>query len=137
MFLLMFAIGEKKYGIDVEDIVSVVPAFDLQEDTSYPLPFMGWREYQDMRLPVFDLNYAITNEPIKRLFGTRHVIVNCKIGEKIIRIAVAIGGLESVSEFTIADSDIGVSCKAGNNDYPNVVIVDVSAILREVIFDYE
>ena len=137
MFALVFAIGEKKYGIDVEDIVSVVPAFDLQEDSSYTLPFMGWREYQDVRLPVFDLNYAITNEPIKRLFGTRHIIVNCKVGEKKIRIAVAIGGLESVFEFVNGAFESDVFCKVSNNEYPSVMIVDISAILKEVIFDYE
>ena len=29
MFALIFTLDEKKYGIDVENIVSVMPAFDV------------------------------------------------------------------------------------------------------------
>ena len=139
MFALIFTVGDKKYGIDVNDIVSVAPAFDLIEDASYPLPFAGWREYQEGKIPVFDLNYALNGVCVKRVFGTRHIIVNFKFGEKILRVALAAEGLESVSEFT-DELELAVNTPlrtAENNEYGKVVLVDIASVLKEVVFDYE
>jgi chemotaxis signal transduction protein len=140
MFVLVFTVDEKKYGIDVENIVSVAPAFDIMEDTSHSLPFVGWREYQEKRIPVFDLNYAINDVLVKYLFGTRHIIVNCQFGEKKIRIALVAQGLESVSEFaseSISGNVGDVFRVAKNNEYENLMIVNIPTILKEALFDYE
>ena len=139
MFALIFTVDDKKYGIDVEDIVSVAPAFDLIEDSSHPLPFAGWREYKDGKIPVFDLKYALNGICVKRLFGTRHIIANCKFGEKKLRVALAAEGLESVSEF-VDEFEIAVNTPlrtVENNEYGKVALVDIALVLKGVVFDYE
>ena len=140
MFALVFTVDEKKYGLDVEDIISVEPAFDVEADVLHPMPFVGWRDYQGLYIPTFDLNYAINGSCVKHLFGTRHIIANCQFGGKKIKIVLVAQGLESVSNFTddlISGNPEDVYRTAKNNEYESVVLVNITEILKEVLFDYE
>lgn len=140
MFALIFTLDKKKYGIDVENIVSVMPAFDVAKDDSHALSFVGWRDYQNGRIPVFDLNYAINQKCVKRILGVRHIIFNITFGEKKKPIALAIGEVESVSEFDgqpLSKTADDIFYTVNNNEYGDVEIINIALLLKGALFDYE
>ncbi|MBE6412205.1 MAG: hypothetical protein E7036_06595 [Opitutales bacterium] len=140
MFALIFTLDEKKYGIDVENIVSVMPAFDVVKDDSCKLSFIGWRNYQNGRIPTFDLNYAINQKYVKHILGVRHIIFNATFADEKKPIALAIGGVESVSEFSeqaFSKTSDDTFCTAHNNEYGDVEIINIASLLKGALFDYE
>ncbi len=135
MYALIFSAGGKNYAIDVLSVFAVAPAFDLEEDNAHTLPFVGWRDFKDVRIPVFDLNYAIVGERSRRLFGTRHIIASVDfLGKKLSAAFVAESVLQ-VSKISECDTgDIFIDSKMGD---ASVMLVNLSKLFEGSLFDYE
>jgi len=98
MHALIFKAGEKTCAIGLGCVECVAPAFDTQGLQDEP-PFSGFRDFGGEKIPVFDINFAVSGRKARRLFGTRHIIVKMKIGGKETRAALLAEGISGVREF--------------------------------------
>ncbi len=139
MFALTFMAGGKAYGLDLKNVLTVLPAFDLNPDNSHPLPFVGWHGDGKNRVPAFDLNFAITSKPAMRLFGTRHILASVDFGGARLKIALIAERVSQVLEFpdpeiSGEDTRVFITARSGNE---SVEIVNLEKILDGSLFEYE
>ncbi len=135
MHALIFKAADEYYAIDVLSVFAVAPAFDLEEDNSRPFPFVGWRNFKDARIPVFDLNFAIIGKCSRKLFGTRHIIVSVKFAEKTLVVAFVAESVLQVSE--ISDCNFEDIFNESSFDATRVKLVNLSKLFECALFDYE
>lgn len=135
MFALVFSAGGKKYGIALENVSTVSPAFDIVPDASRPAPFAGWHRVGGVSLPAFDLNYALTSKPATRLFGTRHIIADVDFGGRPLRIALIVEKVSNVAEFPSLEKPV-YDAETVSSDGEKIELVDVAGLLKGSLFAY-
>ena len=76
MLLLQFQAGDERYGLDVSQVIEVVP-----QVTFRPLPHAdpcvaGLFNYRGTMVPVIDLTTLLTGAPSRPLFSTRIILTD-------------------------------------------------------------
>lgn len=136
MFALMFSVGKRVCGIDLKNVVTVSPAFDLISDSTRPLPFVGWHCDGTRRLPAFDLNYAIAAVPARRLLGTRHILSAVKFGRSDMRIVLVAEGVSQVVSFAESDTFVENGRKFAKIGADKMELVELEKLLGGSLFEY-
>ena len=78
MMLLVFKVGEDRYGVDVNAIVEVTPSVPLQSIPQVPDYVVGLLNFRGKVVPVFDLSRLIAHSPARRCLSTRIMLVELK-----------------------------------------------------------
>jgi chemotaxis-related protein WspB len=78
--LLTFAADGRKYGIDVAEVVAVLPAAGVRPVDRAPEWLRGVLTFRGRLLPVVDVTAMLRGRASKRAFGTRIVIVRGSSG---------------------------------------------------------
>lgn len=73
---LLFEAADQRYGLDVSNILEVVPAVHLRKIPGVPEYVAGVFCYRDTIVPVLDLNQMLCGLPAVQRFSTRMILVN-------------------------------------------------------------
>lgn len=72
---LLFEVANQRYGLDVSEILEVVPAVDLRKLPGVPASVAGVFCYRGAIVPVLDLSQMLVGRPAQQRFSTRIVLV--------------------------------------------------------------
>jgi chemotaxis-related protein WspB len=75
MAALLFEIDGQRYGLDIAQVLKVVPAVPLRRIPQAPDYVAGILRYQNMLVPVIDLSQLIAGRPARNLLSTRMILV--------------------------------------------------------------
>lgn len=75
MLLLLFEIGDGRYALNAEQIVSVVPLVKLKKIPLMPDYVAGLMNYRGEAIPVIDLGQLVTGTPSAARFSTRIILI--------------------------------------------------------------
>lgn len=87
MMLLLFTVGDDRFGLDVSQIVEVIPYISLKRVPRAPECVAGLFNFRGAAVPVIDLAVLIAGTPSQRHLSTRIVLVRyapAKSGGRII-----------------------------------------------------
>ena len=76
MLLILFQIGNDRFGLDVEQVLEVVPVVTFKKAPHTPGYVAGMFNYRGTIVPVIDLSTLISGEPSKSFLSTRILLVN-------------------------------------------------------------
>ena len=85
--------------MDIVNVETVVPAIEFAKADASELPFAGRIDCFGEKLPLFDMNFALTGEPARRMFGTRYVISKLSADGGGVRAALMVEAATQVAEF--------------------------------------
>ena len=74
--LLLFMVGGDRYGMDITDVVEVIPFIPLKKLSHTPNYVAGVFNYRGLAVPVIDVSMLISGKPAQNYFSTRLVIIN-------------------------------------------------------------
>ena len=80
MLLLQFQAGNNRYGIDVAEVIEVVPRVRFRELPHADPAVAGLMNYRGTLVPVIDLTVLLTGAPSRPFFSTRIVVANYPAG---------------------------------------------------------
>ena len=75
MMVLLFKINDDRYGIDVANVVEVMPNVPLQKIPRAPEYFSGLLNYRGKILPVIDLSLLVGDKPVGPFLSSRIILV--------------------------------------------------------------
>lgn len=75
MLLLTFAVGDEPYGMDVADVIEVVPRVGLRAVPHAPGFVAGLLSYRGKVVPVVDLGLLLGSSPSADRLSTRIILV--------------------------------------------------------------
>ena len=81
LLLLLIHLGPDTYGLDVMDIVEVIPRIEVRPIPQAPDYVAGLISYRGTVVPLIDLKMMMRKEPCEAWLSTRIVIAECPVGE--------------------------------------------------------
>jgi chemotaxis-related protein WspB len=81
MMLLLFTVGEDRFGLEARHIVEVVPYVVLNRLVGMPECVTGLFNYRREVVPVIDLSQMLTGVPARRNLSTRIILVKYPVDE--------------------------------------------------------
>lgn len=75
MVALLFEVDGQRYGLDVSQVLKVLPAVHLRRLPRVPDYIAGVFRYRDAMVPVIDLSLLIKGKPVTSLLSTRIILV--------------------------------------------------------------
>jgi chemotaxis-related protein WspB len=76
MVALLFDVAGQQYGLDIRQVVEIVPAVKLRRLPSQPAYVAGVCRFRGAYVPVVDLSQLIAGTPAAERLSTRLVLVN-------------------------------------------------------------
>lgn len=85
MMLLLFKINGERYGLEVADVVELVPYVTLQRLPKSPAYIAGLMNLRGKIVPVVDLSILLCDRPVKRLMSSRIILIRpVKSGTRLV-----------------------------------------------------
>ncbi len=75
MMMLLFKVNSGRYGLDVADVVELVPYVSMQSLPKAPEYIPGLMNYRGKIVPVVDLAMLINNSPVRQLMSSRIILI--------------------------------------------------------------
>jgi chemotaxis-related protein WspB len=75
MKALIFHVDGQRYGLDITQIVKVLPCVGLRPLSGVPRYVAGVFRYRDEMIPVIDLSQLISGTPVPPMLSTRLILV--------------------------------------------------------------
>jgi chemotaxis-related protein WspB len=75
MKALIFHVDGQRYGLDITQVVKVLPYVDLRPLSGVPRYVAGVFRYRDEMIPVIDLSQLISGTPVPPMLSTRLILV--------------------------------------------------------------
>ena len=82
MMMLLFRINDQRYGLDVADVVELVPYVTLQRLPKAPEYIAGLMNYRGHIVPVVDLAMLTREKPTRHLMSSRIILIRPVKSEK-------------------------------------------------------
>jgi len=108
MMILLFKINDGRYGLDVADVVELVPYVTLQKLPKSQEYIAGLLNFRGRIVPVVDLSILLCDVPVKHLMSSRIILVKPVSSEDRLVGLLAENVTETikVSEDTFTDTGI-------------------------------
>ena len=74
--LLLFTVGEDRFGLDVRHVVEVIPHVNLKRLPKTPDYVAGLFNYRSVAVPVIDISKMIGGESVRRHLSTRIIVLD-------------------------------------------------------------
>ena len=81
MLLVAFSVGARRYGVPVDEVITVVPRLPVRPIAGAPAWVPGVFEYFGAMVPVVDLCALLEARPCRTAFATRVLLVRYPIAE--------------------------------------------------------
>lgn len=82
MLILLFKIGNERYGLDVNQIVEVIPLVLLKKIPRTPAHVAGLMNYRGKPVPVIDLGALLESGKHENKFSTRIIIIDYPVSAR-------------------------------------------------------
>jgi chemotaxis-related protein WspB len=111
MVALLFEVGGQRYGLDVAQVLKVLPSVRLRPLPRVPDYVAGVFRYRDTMVPVIDLSLLIKGKPVPSLLSTRIILVQHPgpSGKGRVLGLLAERATDSLDDTTAAPSSSGVA----------------------------
>jgi len=132
MMLLLFTVGEDRFGLEARHIVEVVPYVALSRLVGTPECVTGLFNYRRDVVPVVDLSKMLAGTPARANLSTRIILVNYPVGKGRHRIVglLAEHATETVKYSSSAFCGPGVGVK--NANFVSGLIMDEKGMVQWV-----
>lgn len=132
MLFLVFQLGARRYAIDAEQIVEVLPLVTVNEMARAPGDVAGVFVYRGAPAPVIDLSQLLEGRPAERRLSTRVVIVRGLDGDSETRVVglVAERATETIRREPADFVDSGVV--ADGAPYLGPVATDARGLVQRI-----
>ena len=135
MKLLIFAIGNDRYGLRTDSIIRVLPMLALSRLAHAPDYVAGLMNYRSAQVPVIDLQMLICGIPCEARFDTRIIVVDYAGSDGAHHLlglmAEQVDGIRGSDERTLVDA--GVARAAA--PYLGKITVDGAGIVQLIEVD--
>lgn len=81
MMLLLFTVGEDRFGLEVKHIVEIVPYVALKRLVGTPECVTGLFNYRQDVVPVVDLSRMLAGVPARNHLSTRIILVDYSVND--------------------------------------------------------
>lgn len=78
--LLLFTVGEDRFGLDVRHVIEVIPHVNLKRLPKTPDYVAGLFNYRSVAVPVIDVSKMISGDTVRRHLSTRIIVVDYPYG---------------------------------------------------------
>ena len=114
MMLLLFRINDQRYGLDVADVVELVPFVTLQKLPKAPDYIAGLMNYRGNIVPVVDLAMLTRDKPTRHLMSSRIILIQPVKSEKrfVGLLAENVTEAKRISEEIFTDTGINADTNA-------------------------
>lgn len=75
MMLLLFTVGDERYGVDTSQVIEVLPFLKLKPIHRTPAYVAGIANCRGKLIPVLDISRIHTKKPARNLLSTRIILV--------------------------------------------------------------
>lgn len=75
MMMLLFRINGERYGLDVAEVVELVPYVTLQKIPKAPDYVAGLMSFRGGIVPVVDLSILLCDRPVRHLMSSRIILI--------------------------------------------------------------
>lgn len=124
MMLLLFSIGEDRYGLDVAQVVEVIPCVTIKKVPRVPEYVAGLLNYHGKSVPVVDMTALMCDRLSQRRLSTRIILVNYQDESHVPHLL----GL-------MAERVISTVKLAGSSFFPSGIESEEVAFLGDVVID--
>lgn len=133
--LLLFTVGEDRFGLDVKDIVEIVPYVELKKLVGTPACVTGLFNYRHDVVAVIDISSMLTGVPARRNLSTRIILVKYPHagGSSHIVGLIAEHATETVKIDAAAYSESGIGVK--NAKFVSKLAMDDRGMVQCVALD--
>lgn len=130
MMLLLFTVGEDRFGLEVKHIVEIVPYVTLKRLVGTPDCVTGLFNYRQDVVPVVDLSRMLAKVPARNNLSTRIVLVDYpdSHGKRHIVGLVVEHATETVKLEPSAFSASGVGVK--NSEFVSTLAMDEKGMVQ-------
>ncbi len=103
MLLMLFNIGDDRFGIDAQDLLEVLPAVPLQTVHGMPAGVVGLLSWRAALVPVIDLDLLTLGQPCPARLSTRILVVRYRPGPPGARIGLRVQRADDTATVNPAD----------------------------------
>lgn len=103
MLLMLFNIGESRFGIDAQELLEVLPAVPLQQVHGMPSGIVGLLSWRSTLVPVIDLDLLTLGQPCPAQLSTRILVVRYRPGPPGARIGLRVQRADDTATVDPAD----------------------------------
>ena len=130
MMLLLFSLNDDRYGIDVADVVEIMPRLSLQQVPRSPDYVAGLINYRGQILPVVDLSVLIGDHVSRSFLSTRIIMVRVSDIDNHYLGLVA-EDVTEISKFSDEEfSHTGISSEA--SAFLDAVVLDSKGMIQRI-----
>jgi len=135
MMLLLFTVGEDRFGLEVKHIIEIVPYVTLKRMVGAPDCVTGLFNYRQDVVPVIDISKLLAGVPAKKNLSTRIILVDYRAedGRRHTVGLLAEHATETVKFDLDAFSSSGIGVK--NSDFVSQLAMDEKGIVQCVMVD--
>jgi len=135
MLLIVFHIGDNRFGLDVDQVIEVAPIVLLKKAAHTPGYVAGLFNYRSTVVPVIDLTMLITGKQSQPLMSTRIVLVDYTGADNAHHVLGIM--VERVMETTnYRDEDFQPpGFEDGNTQYLGDIIIDEYGMMQRINVD--
>ena len=135
MMLLLFTVGEDRFGLEVKHVIEIVPYVALQRLVGTPEYITGLFNYREDVVPVIDLSKMLVGVPARRNLSTRIILVDYPVngGQRHIVGLLVEHATETVKFEPAAFSSSGVGIK--NADFVTSLAMDDKGMVQCIRLD--
>jgi chemotaxis-related protein WspB len=132
MLLLIFTIGDQKYGIDTKDVIEISPIVEVNKIPNSESYIFGLINYRGEVVPVIDLSEVLLKTPTRFVFSSRIILLNYKKNLSTTKILglLAPNVTETILVDKISLKNPGVDVK--NAEYLGDVLIHNKDIVQKI-----
>lgn len=138
MKVLVFHIGQDRYGLRLAPIVRVLPLLKLKCLPLAPEHVAGLIDLQGLLVPVIDLSRLAGFAPVRDYFDTRIIIVDYPAPDGVTHLlgllAEHVRGIQDVDSAALADSGVSAAPFLGqvaSDDHGILQLVELEQLLTD------
>lgn len=130
MMLLMFKVNENRYGINVVEIVEVVPHVLLQKLPKSPATIAGLLNYRGHIIPVIDGSRLLGDSDVHACLSSRIIMVR---SERMRSSCIGLLAGNVTETFKVDDEQlVDASIGDGSNSIVDKVILDEDGMIQHI-----
>ncbi|MFC1750552.1 chemotaxis protein CheW [Pseudomonadota bacterium] len=106
MMVLLFKVRADRFGLNVINIVEVIPSVPLQKIPKAPFYMAGLLNYRGGVVPVVDLGYLIDEHPVRNCLSSRIIMVRTSNNGRVGLLAESVTETIKINDDEFTDTRI-------------------------------
>ena len=135
MMMLLFTVKGDLYGLDVSQVVEIIPCVDLKEIPRTPKCVAGLFMYRGRAVPVIDISLMLSGATTQKLLSTRIVLINYPVGGEQFRV-VGVLAEHATETISVKHSDF-IASALGDKDegFVDYIVMNNRGMIQRINVD--